>query len=473
MPQQPDQPHLQGRHVQARRDGFDLRLVGDLRPAGGGTPERKEGHPGDAVCQTEPEFAFELPTHHAVRVLHGGDPGRLRTLETIEIDGAQPDGADLALIAQGDHHRHLVFEVDDLLALRRQSGTDVGAAQVDQRQVLHSQAGEVGFDAHAELLGTLRQLDGRSPLRIGVGPHFAGHHDAVAGTEHPRDGLIDGAVAVELGGIEMVDPEGERVLQKFDRLGAIGDVPQLHRAVADPGDLMAAERVEPSGQGDRWGVFGDTFSPCRKLASGGCSAFWTAKGRSLRLSSSSRLRTDAAKNRERLIAAAQELFSAGEKVFSLEGVARAAKLGIGTLYRHFPTREVLVEAVYRAELDALALEAEPLLAAHPAAEALRRWMDRYARFVGTKRAMYDALRIAVSSGGRAPETRVRIRATVAKFMAAGASDGTLRGDVDPDDIAVNLAGIVLATNSTDPPQMGRLLDLLMDALQFGRRDARS
>ena len=192
------------------------------------------------------------------------------------------------------------------------------------------------------------------------------------------------------------------------------------------------------------------------------------------MSSSSRLRADAAKNRERLVTAAREQFSAGEKTLSLEAVARGAGVGIGTLYRHFPTREVLVEAVYRSELDVLAAEAEPLLAAHPAAGALRRWMDRYARFVGTKRAMYDAPRIAVAPGAnRASDTRVRIRATLARFVVAGASDGTLRGDVDPDDIAVNLAGIVLMTISTDPPQMSRLLDLLMDALCSGQRGTRS
>lgn len=80
--------------------------------------------------------------------------------------------------------------------------------------------------------------------------------------------------------------------------------------------------------------------------------------------------------------------------------------------------------------------------------------------------MYDALRIAVTSGARqAPETRVRIRATVSKFVSAGVSDGTIRDDIDPDDITVNLAGIVLATISTDQLQMGRLLNLLMDGLR--------
>ena len=179
------------------------------------------------------------------------------------------------------------------------------------------------------------------------------------------------------------------------------------------------------------------------------------------------LRADAVRNRERLIAAARERFSAGDETASLEGVAQAAEVGIATLYRHFPTREALIEAVYRSEFDALAVCAERLLDVHMAFDALRIWMDRYARFVATKRAMNDALRIALTSRtSPAPETRARIRATVAKFVCAGASDGTIRGDVEPDDITVSLAGMVLATTtSTDQGQLRRLLDLLMDGLR--------
>ena len=185
------------------------------------------------------------------------------------------------------------------------------------------------------------------------------------------------------------------------------------------------------------------------------------------MSKPTHLRADAARNRERLIAAALGLFSAGDGTVSLEGVAQAAGVGIATLYRHFPTREALVEAVYRSELDALAADAGPLLDAHVAFDALRMWMDRYARFVGAKRAMYDALRIALTAQtSTVPETRARIRATVAKFLSAGALDGTIRADVEPDDVTVSLAGIVLATAiSTDQDQLRRLLKLLMDGLR--------
>ena len=180
-----------------------------------------------------------------------------------------------------------------------------------------------------------------------------------------------------------------------------------------------------------------------------------------------RLRADAARNRERIIAEARQLFSAGNATVPLESVAHAAGVGVATLYRNFPTREALIEAVYRSELDALAADTELLLAAHGALDALRIWMDRYARFVAAKHAMRDALRIALTSpAALAPETRARIRAVVAKFMAAGASDATIRQDIKPDDVTLSLAGAVLMTaTSTDTSQLRRVLDLLLDGLR--------
>ena len=180
-----------------------------------------------------------------------------------------------------------------------------------------------------------------------------------------------------------------------------------------------------------------------------------------------RLRADAAINRERLIAEARRVFSAGDATVSLEVVARAAGVGVATLYRNFPTREALVEAVYHSELEALAADAESLLAVHGALDALRMWMDRYARFVATKHAMRDALRIALTSPtASVPETRARIQAVVARFMAAGSADGTIREDIEPDDVTLSLAGAVLMTaTSADASQLRRLLDLLLDGLR--------
>ena len=167
--------------------------------------------------------------------------------------------------------------------------------------------------------------------------------------------------------------------------------------------------------------------------------------------------------------AARDLFAKGDKAVSLESVAQAAGTGIATLYRHFPTREALVEAVYHAELRSLSAEAADLLAVRPAFDALRAWMDRYASFVATKRAMHDVLRVALTSRAAGSDTRTRIGESVTAFLAAGATDGTLRSDIEPDDVVVSLAGLVLlATASPDPAQLSRVLDLLMAGLRSGQ-----
>ncbi len=179
------------------------------------------------------------------------------------------------------------------------------------------------------------------------------------------------------------------------------------------------------------------------------------------------LRADAARNRQRLIDAARDAFASGNETVTLEDIARAAGVGIGTLYRNFRTREALVEAVYRSELDAVARAADVLLANHPGFDALRLWMDCYATFVATKRGMHEVLRGAWASGRlRVSETRARITATIARILAAGAADGTLRDDVEPDDVTATLVGVFLATTgAADRAQLQRVLDLLMDALR--------
>lgn len=172
-------------------------------------------------------------------------------------------------------------------------------------------------------------------------------------------------------------------------------------------------------------------------------------------------RSDARRNRERLLATAAAAFAAGPA--SLEGIARAAGVGIGTLYRHFPTREALVEAVYRAELAEVSAHAAELLADHPPTTALRAWMDRYAEFVAAKKGMAESLRALFEADAAAvTETRESIVAAVTTLLNAGADDGTLRSDVRADDVVASMLGISLASGSRD--QSARMLDLLYDGL---------
>ncbi len=178
------------------------------------------------------------------------------------------------------------------------------------------------------------------------------------------------------------------------------------------------------------------------------------------------LRADAARNREKLIETARVHFTRGDGSVTMEELARQAEVGIGTLYRHFPAREALVEAVYRTELDALLGEVERLLKRRSALDALRLWMDRYAKFVATKHAMYDTLRHALTHSSTRSETRASIGEALERFLVAGAADGTIRTDIQPEDLTVHLATVVLGVRlSTDPKQPGRLLDLLIDGLR--------
>ncbi|ORW92617.1 TetR family transcriptional regulator [Mycobacterium sp. IEC1808] len=172
-------------------------------------------------------------------------------------------------------------------------------------------------------------------------------------------------------------------------------------------------------------------------------------------------RSDARRNREKLLQVATVAFAnADGRPVSLESIARDAGVGIGTLYRHFPNREALVEAIYRAELAEVAAAAEGLLNRHPPEQALRRWMDRYASFVAAKRGMAESLHAIFDSGAMEPsQTRDRIVGAVDTLLRAGAEDGSLRSDVPADDVVSSLIGIFLASGS--PEQTARMLDLLV------------
>jgi AcrR family transcriptional regulator len=173
------------------------------------------------------------------------------------------------------------------------------------------------------------------------------------------------------------------------------------------------------------------------------------------------VRADARRNRERLLAAAAAAFGASDGApVSLESIAREAGVGIGTLYRHFPTRDALVEAVYRSELAEVTAAAEQLLKRHPPKVALRRWMDRYARFVAAKRGMAESFRAMIESGAiEGSQIRASIVGALETLLKAGADDGSLRSDVRVDDVVSSLLGIFLTSSS--PAQTGRLLDLLV------------
>jgi AcrR family transcriptional regulator len=182
------------------------------------------------------------------------------------------------------------------------------------------------------------------------------------------------------------------------------------------------------------------------------------------------LRADAKRNRDLLLASAVQLYSEGGLDVTLDAIARDAGVGIGTLYRHFPTREALIEAAYRNELAAICDAVPELLASLPADRAMRAWMDRFLDYISTKIGMADALRAVIASGGDPyAESRALLGVAIAKLLDATSAAGVTRQDVDPDDILMSLGGVALtAGKPSQRAQAGRMLDLFMDGLRYKR-----
>jgi len=179
------------------------------------------------------------------------------------------------------------------------------------------------------------------------------------------------------------------------------------------------------------------------------------------------LRADARRNRERLLDAALALFLEDGPDVPLEAVAKRAGVGIGTLYRRFPTREALVEAAYRSEVAHLAEAAEELLRDRPPDEALAAFMDRFVDYAATKRGLKGMLMSVAESGSDVfVDTRTQITAAVASLVEAGIAAGTIRSDVDADDV-LRAMGAVWAVPAGSEDQARRVLMLVMDGLRHG------
>jgi len=180
------------------------------------------------------------------------------------------------------------------------------------------------------------------------------------------------------------------------------------------------------------------------------------------------LRKDAARNREKLLAAAVGLFAERGTEGSLEEVAKRAGVGIGTLYRHFPTCDALVEAAYRNEVAQLRAAADELLAEQPADAALEAWMGRFVEYASAKRGMRDALH-SIAGGGSDlfAETRGQVTEAVAVLLAAGAEAGTLRRDVEAEDVLRAMGAIWMVADGDDfTEQAMRVLRLVLDGLRY-------
>jgi len=178
-------------------------------------------------------------------------------------------------------------------------------------------------------------------------------------------------------------------------------------------------------------------------------------------------RVDAVRNRERVLEAAKAVFSTGGAEASLEAVARAAGVGIGTLYRHFPTREALFEAVYRREVQQLADLAEQLKREAAPVEALRHWLRSNVKFVATKKGMLAALALAAYNNSELYSFSFdRLTKAVGGLLDRAIASGDIRADISPEDLLRALIGMCMMHDQPGwQTSVLRLLDVFIDGLR--------
>ncbi len=182
------------------------------------------------------------------------------------------------------------------------------------------------------------------------------------------------------------------------------------------------------------------------------------------------LRADAQENRDRLLRVAARHFADDGAQASMKAIAQEAGVGIGTLYRRFPSREVLIEATYRDQSQLLCDAAPDLLARKPPRDALRTWMGQFLDYMATKRGMAEALKTML----RADEplrlkTRELLLDALDLLLRAGEQDGVLRPGLDPLDVTMALGGFAMVIGEEAVPELrDRLLGLLIDGLALQR-----
>jgi AcrR family transcriptional regulator len=183
-----------------------------------------------------------------------------------------------------------------------------------------------------------------------------------------------------------------------------------------------------------------------------------------------RPRADGLRNRELVLAAAKAVFGSAGADGSLEAVARHAGVGIGTLYRHFPTREALFEAVYRREVEQLVELAAQLQAEAAPVEVLRRWLHANVAFVATKKGMSAALALAAhSSTELAAYSLDRLSRALGDLLRRAVETGEIRADVSAEDLLRTLVGMCYTHDKPNwQANVMRLVDVFVDGLL--RRD---
>ena len=174
-------------------------------------------------------------------------------------------------------------------------------------------------------------------------------------------------------------------------------------------------------------------------------------------------RADARRNYEKLVSAAREAFTEDGTSASLEDIARRAQVGIGTLYRHFPTRQHLLEAVYVDEVEAICRSAADLADLEPW-DALVAWLRQFVGFAATKRAIAQEMLATIDTDAEVFRTcRFAITTAGESLLGRAQKAGAVRADASFSDVARLLGGI--SSIQADPEQIERILDIVIDGLR--------
>jgi AcrR family transcriptional regulator len=181
-------------------------------------------------------------------------------------------------------------------------------------------------------------------------------------------------------------------------------------------------------------------------------------------------RADAQRNRVRLLETAKAAFAEKGPGASLDEIARTAGVGAGTLYRHFPTRDALIEAVYRNETEQLVAAATRLAETYPPTGALREWLLLFVDYMATKHGMYEALNSLV--GGTSDlysASTAQLKQAMARLIDRAVVSGDIRLDIDPFDLLRALAGVANVSAGPDGTQAAkRMVDILIAGIQSPR-----
>jgi AcrR family transcriptional regulator len=183
-----------------------------------------------------------------------------------------------------------------------------------------------------------------------------------------------------------------------------------------------------------------------------------------------KLRTDAQRNRERILETAKDAFTRFGADASLDEIARQSGVGAGTLYRHFPSRDALIEAVYRTEVEMLAMAARRFAEEMPPIEALRAWMLLFVDHIAAKQIIAPALNSVVGGASKLYEgSRGQVRGAIELLVKRAMKSGDIRRDFDPFDLLRALIGVSHIDSDPDWKRSARrLVDILIAGAQAAK-----